>query len=110
VADITTDQNYPNATVSFTNKRGQPAPVQGVPVWASSDSTVLAVTPAADGLSAKIDTVAAGTARVTVTADADLGPGVTTITGVSEDVNVTIGPGSQASVVTLNLGTPTDKP
>ncbi len=110
MADITTDQNYPNAVVGFKNKRGQPAPVDGVPVWASSDETVLAVTPAADGKSAVVDTVAAGTARVTVTADADLGAGVITITGVTEDINVTIGAGSQASVVTLDLGAPADKP
>lgn len=107
---INTDQNFPSVTLVITNSKGQPAPVDGIPVWASSDSTVLAVTPAADGMSAVVDTVAPGTARVTVTADADLGPGVTTLTGVSDDVVVTLGPSSQASIMTLNLGTPTAKP
>lgn len=110
MADITTDQNFPNVTLTITNNRGQPAQVDGVPVWASSDETVLMVTPSADGMSAVVDTVAAGTGRITVTADADLGAGTTTITGVSEDVNVTVGPNSQASVMTLNLGAPADKP
>jgi hypothetical protein len=110
MADINTDQNYPNVALTITDPKGRPAKVDGVPVWSSSDATVLAVTAAADGMSAVVDTVAAGTARITVTADADLGAGVTEITGVSEDVNVTIGPNSTASTVALNLGSPADKP
>ncbi len=109
MADINTDQNYPNVALTITNAKGNPAAVDGIPVWASSDATVLAVTPSDDGMSAVVDTVAPGTARITVTADADLGPGTTTITGVSEDVNVTLGPSSQASIMTLNLGTATAK-
>jgi hypothetical protein len=108
MADITTDQRFENVQLTITDSRGRPAAVDGVPVWASSDPTVLAVTPAADGMSAAVDTVAPGTARVTVTADADLGSGVQTITGVSEDVNVANG--SVASVMTLSLGSPVDKP
>jgi hypothetical protein len=44
-----------------------------------------------------------------VTADADLGAGTTTLTGVTEDLVVTLGPSSQASVMTLTLGAPRDK-
>lgn len=106
--DVTTDQRFPNVTLTITDSKGRPAAVDGVPVWASSDDTVLAVTPAADGMSAAVDTVAPGTARVTVSADADLGAGTVPITGVSEDVNVTSG--NVASVVSLSLGTPEDKP
>ncbi len=107
---INTDQNFPHVTLTITKADGTAAPVDGVPVWASSDSTVLAVTPAADGMSAVVDTVAPGRpARVTVSADADLGSGVHTITGVTDDVTVTLGPNSMASVMTLDLGTPTDK-
>lgn len=108
--DATTDQAFPSVSVGFKNARGEPAPIDGVPVWGSSDDTVLAVTPAADGLTAMVNTVGAGTARISVQADADLGAGVATITGVSEDVNVTIGPNSVASAVTLDLGAPADKP
>lgn len=110
MVDITTDQTFPSVALVITNNHGQPAPVDGAPVWASSDETVLTVTPSVDGMSAAVDTVGAGTARISVTADADLGAGVSTITGVSDDVNVTIGPNSVASHVTLALGAPADKP
>jgi len=110
MANVTTDQNYPNAVLSITNNRGLAAPVDGIPLWASSDETVVMVSPSGDGMSAVVDTVASGTARVTVTADADLGNGTVTITGVSEDIVVTVGPNSQASVMTLSLGAPADKP
>lgn len=110
MADITTDQNFPDVTLAITDAQGRPAAVDGVPVWASSDSTVLAVQPAADGMSAVVNPVAAGTARITVSADADLGAGVLEITGVSEDVNVTIGTAHQATTMVLNLGPPVDKP
>lgn len=108
--DANTDQNFPNVVLTITDSKGRPAKVDGVPVWASSDETVLTVAAAADGMSAVVDTVAAGMARITVSADADLGAGVTEIIGVSEDVNVTIGPSSVATTVALNLGAPVDKP
>lgn len=107
MADITTDQKFPNVVLSITDDKGRPASVDGVPVWASSDETVLAVTASTDGMSAEVNTVAPGIARITVQADADLGAGVATITGVSEDVNVTSG--NIASVMTLSLGTPVNK-
>jgi hypothetical protein len=109
MADITTDQNYPNVVLTITNSAGNPAPVDGVPVWASSDPTVISVTPNPDGMSALIDTVAPGVGRVTVTADADTGAGVVTLTGVTEDINVTQGTSGQATLMTLELGAPVDK-
>lgn len=109
MADINTDQNFPAVTLAITNSAGAPAPVDGVPVWASSNATVLTVTPAADGMSAVVSTVAAGVARISVTADADMGAGTTTITGVSEDVNVSTGPLSQASTIAFTFGTPVPK-
>lgn len=109
MADINTDQYYPNVTLSIVDSQGRPAIVDGVPVWASSDETVLAVSANPDGMGASIDTVAPGTARITVTADADIGAGVQPLVGVSEEINVTLGPSHVASVMTLVLGTPTDK-
>lgn len=108
MADINTSEQF-NITLSITNAAGDPAPVDGVPVWASSDGTVIAVNAAADGMSAVAPAVAPGTARITVTADADTGAGVTTITGVSEDIVVTVDPANQASVMTLTLGAPVPK-
>lgn len=106
---INTSQNFPNVTLTITNAAGNPAPVDGVPVWASSDDTVLGVVAAADGMSAVVNSVAPGTARITVSADADTGAGVVPITGVSEDVTVVVDPASMASVMTLNLGAPAPK-
>ena len=108
MADALNTQQF-NAALSITNAAGQPAPVDGVPVWASSDETVLAVTAAADGMSAVVACVAPGTARVTVNADADMGAGTVNITGVSEDINVTVDPANQASIVSITLGAPVPK-
>lgn len=110
MATITTDQNFPNVALTITNAKGGAATVDGVPVWASSDSTVLAVVASEDGMSASVNTVAPGVARITVSADADLGEGVTEITGVSEDVTVTAGTANQATTLVLSLGEPIDKP
>ncbi len=109
MADIFTTQNFPNVTLAITNSAGNPAAVDGVPVWASSDETILTVLAAPDGMSAIVDTVAPGIARISVSADADLGAGVVPLTGVSEDVNVTLDPAQQASVMTLSLGAPAAK-
>lgn len=109
MADVTTDQNFPRVTLNITDAGGDPAQVESVR-WASSDDTVLSVDPSDDGMSAVIDTVAAGTARVTVTADADLGSGVLTLTGVTEDIHVTLGTRHRATTMTLTLGAPADKP
>ncbi len=66
------------ATISFTDAKGKPAKVDGVPTWASSDPTIVdTVTAAADGMSATLhvtDTI--GASQITVTADVDLGSGV----------------------------------
>jgi hypothetical protein len=65
------------------SKAGNPAPVQGIPAWSSSDETVLLVTPAEDGMSAVVKAVGpTGAASVKVSADADLGEGVKTIEGI----------------------------
>lgn len=109
MATISTDQFYDKVTLNITTKSGKPAKVDGVPVWASSDETVLAPAPNADGMTGAVSTVAPGVARITFSADADLGPGVTSITLVTEDITVTQGTGGQASVIAVDLGTPVDK-
>lgn len=110
MAEWTTRQQA-DGSISITKADGSPATVDGVPVWASSDETVLTVTASADGMSAVVSTVAAGgPARVSVSADADLGAGTLTITGVSEDITVVVDPRDQASQITIVLGAPVDKP
>jgi hypothetical protein len=109
MAEFNTSQEAP-VTLSITNVAGNPAQVQGVPVFASSDETVVTVSASADGMSAVVSSVApGGPARISVSADADLGQGVRTITGVSEDITVVEDPANQASVMTLTLGAPQPK-
>ena len=109
--DTNTDFNLP-VSVQIKNSRGQDAPATDV-IWASSDETVLRVVPTdppdPTSRSMVVQTVAVGSARVTVTADADIGAGVATITGVSEVVNVADGPGSVASTIAFTFGTPVPK-
>ena len=94
---ITSTQKF-TASITPVDAKGNPAAVDGTPVWASSDPTVLAVNPAADGLSAECLAVGPlGNAQVAVTADADMGTGITSITGVL-DVQVLAGQAVSLSV------------
>ncbi len=70
--------------VSFLDAAGNAAVVEGVPTWSSSDDAIVTIADvSADGLSAfAVATGPLGTAQVSVSADADLGAGVTTISGV----------------------------
>jgi hypothetical protein len=92
-------------TIQPVDRKRKPAPVDGIPVWASSDETVITLEVAADGMSATARGVAPGAARVVVTADADLGAGVTDLTGTLE-FNVT---GGSAVAMEITAGTPTDQ-
>ena len=102
--DIRDDQQVA-LTIAIVDKKGKPAQVDGIPVWASSDETVITVTPAADGMSANVIAVAPGAGRVVVTADADLGAGTTDLTGTL-DFNVLAG---GAVTISISAGTPTDQ-
>lgn len=110
MAAITTAEEVPFA-VAITNAAGQPATVDGVPVYASSDETVLTVVldDPLVGLSGKVVSVGPGVARVSVSADADLGAGTVTIVGVSEDVTVSVDPAAQASAFAFSFGAPVPK-
>lgn len=104
--EITVTQQLP-VTVEFRDKKGNPAKVDGAPVWATDNTDVLALTPAADGLSCNVVAVGViGIGTVQVTADADLGAGVVPVIGTLE-ISVTAG---AAAVVTLTPGTPTEQP
>ena len=96
---ITDIQKF-TASIQPVDARGNPALVDGVPVWSVGDGSILSLTAAPDGLSAEVLAVGAlGTTQVTVEADADLGSGVVPLTGIL-DVTVV---GSQA--VSLNIAT-----
>lgn len=90
------------ATIQPVDAKGNPALVDGVPVWSSSNPAVLTVEPAADGMSATVKAVGpVGTGQVAVTADADMGEGVKSIIGT---LDVEVKPGD-AVTLTVNTGT-----
>ena len=93
------DNEKVKASVVFLDAKKNPAQVDGVPVWAGSNDAAFTVTAAADGLSADVVAVNIGSGQVTVTADADLGAGVTTITGTL-DVSIIAG-----NAVTVQINT-----
>lgn len=78
------------AAIVPVDAAGNVAPVENI-VWASSDEAIVSVVPSEDGLSAVFTAVGpVGNAQLTVTADADMGEGVTNITGTL-DVQVIAG-------------------
>jgi len=94
--------------IEVFDAKGNPATVDGVPVWSSSEPAYVTVTAGVDGMTA--DAVAVGPVtsspvQVNVTADADLGSGIQQIIGVL-DVSVVAG---QAVSVGISAGTPTEQ-
>lgn len=99
-----TDTQMVSGTIQPLDKKGKPAPVQaGSSVFSSSDSSVITVDSV--DLSVTVKAVAAGTAQVRWSADADLGDGVVTISA-AEDFVVT---GGQAVSAGFTFGTPTEQ-
>jgi hypothetical protein len=89
-------------SIDIRDRFENPAAVDGVPVWTLSDPTLGILEPAADGMSAVFRARRVGTGQVNVTADANLGEGVRTITGVL-DVTVLA---AEAQVVRFNVPPP----
>ena|SRR5216684_108654 len=120
MATLTTRQ-HATGTIAPVKADGTPGTIQaGSVVVASSDATVITVTTdPANELSVDVSAVAASAldpagnplpSRFTVSADADMGAGVVTITGTSEDIFVTVDPRDLATSFTITLGSPVDKP
>jgi len=87
-------------TIQPVDKKGNPAPVDGVPTWKTSVDGLVSLFPSDDGMSCDVSGVAIGTVQVQVEADADLGTGVVTISGV---LDVTVTP-AQAVAVAIAAG------
>jgi hypothetical protein len=103
---ITATQKFTAGPVSAVDAHGNPAQIDGAPAWSVSDTALLAVNVAADGLSADIQAVGAlGHAQVVVSADADLGEGIETISGILE-VEIVAG---RAVSLTVPAGEPTEQ-
>ena len=104
---ILTDTQEVAGTVAFETKAGNPALVEGAPVWASSDETVLTALAGPDGFTGTFTaTGKLGSAQGSVTADADLGAGITPVV-LTQDFTVVAG---AAVAGTITLGTATEKP
>lgn len=101
---LTSTQKCPLA-IAAVDAKGNPAPVEGAPSWSSSEPAFVTVAPSEDGLSAVITAVGPVTptpVQINVTADADLGEGVKSITGLLE-VSVVAG---EAVGVAISAGSP----
>ena len=103
---VLTDMQKDLLSIQPRDAAENPAPVDGVPTWTVSDETILSLAVAPDGLSAVVTAVGPlGTAQVTVSADADMGEGITTISGVI-DIQVVA---SQAVSLSVVAGVPEAK-
>lgn len=94
-----TDSQQFLATIRPKTAAGKPAQVQaGSVLW--TGPSFLAITPAADGLTAIVVAMGVGSDVISVSADADLGDGVVTISGM---LNVVVTP-SQAVSLGIDAG------
>lgn len=107
MALVMTDIQQVALSIQPVSQAGNPAPVDGIPTWDVSNPAVGTLTVAPDGMSAMFVTSGSlGDTQVSVSADADLGAGITTITGTL-DISVLA---SQATTLGINAGTPVAKP
>jgi hypothetical protein len=103
---ILTDEQKVSLAIEPLTQAGNPAKVDGAPVWSVSDESVITLVVAEDGLSADaVSTGKLGTVQVSVSADADLGEGVRAITSTL-DVEVKA---SEAVTLGIKVGTPVTK-
>jgi hypothetical protein len=97
------DNQTVSASIAPVDAKGNPAQVDGVPSWSSSDPGLLTVVASADGLSAVIAAVGPlGTAQLQVAADADLGEGIVPLVATA-DITIV---GGQAVALTINFDAP----
>jgi hypothetical protein len=101
------DDSQVHADVTYVDKKGNPATIDGTPTWSTDRPDLIAIVAAADGFSADIAAVGPlGSAQVVVDADADLGAGVVSVKtlGTIEVI------GGQATTGVINFGEPTPAP
>lgn len=97
---ITAEQKLP-VTVFVTDKYSNPATLDGLLTWESTNPDLLTVTVLDDATSAELIPVGpAGLVQVIVRGDADLGDGIRPITGLI-DIEII---GGEASLMTITPG------
>lgn len=100
-----TSNQWTTVTVQPKDAKGNPAVVQS-PEWMTDNTDVLALEPAADGLSVKVTTLGPlGAALLTFKCDADLGEGVKPLIGTLA-VEIVAG---EAVTVELTAATPQEQ-
>jgi hypothetical protein len=98
-----TDRQRVRIAIDPLDEMKNPAPIDGIPTWESSDPSILTVEATDDGRGVMAVTGGPlGTATVTVTADADMGDGIEPLTG-TVDFEVV---GSEARSLNVSVGTP----
>lgn len=109
---LTTTQQV-TLTVKGLTVDGKPArldTLDGVPAWESSDTAVVTVLPAPDGLTCVARSAGPGAATVTVTADADLDVGETRhLTGTTQ-IEVRLPAEVEAETIVIEEGVPEEIP
>lgn len=112
MTELTTEQ-FVTFTFGATDGRDRAVAIDGQPTAASSDETVatVAMTGSDDGKTWKgeVRAVAPGSARISVTADADISPEVNNVLATA-DVTVTLDPRTGARMAKIELAAPADKP
>jgi hypothetical protein len=84
---ILTDSQKVTLSIKPVTKAGNPAAIDGLPIWSLGCEDHLKLEVSEDGLSATVSSLGKlGACQVNVSADADLGEGVETITGVVDIV------------------------
>lgn len=91
--------------ISPVDAKGHSAPVDGVPLWDTSNPGVAEVVPTSDGLGALIVAQGPGMTQVSVSVDTRMGEAVNLITGA---LDVTVTP-AEAVAVAIVPGTPTEQ-
>lgn len=113
MADTITTEQEVDYTFSITDGRGRSKPADGIPVAATSDPTVAVVSEATSAggndWMVTVSSVAPGTCRISVTADADTAPDIVNEVVGTADVEVTLDPRTGARISSMSAGTPRDK-
>jgi len=105
---MTTTQQVDIGPITATDRRGNPAPLDGAPTFGSSDEAVCTVEahPSGDPAMALAKAVGpTGSVQITVSADADLGEGVKPIQGILQ-IDVLA---AEASTLVIATGQPTEQ-
>jgi len=92
--------------VAYVDSKGNPAAVDGVPTWSSSDPSLATVAADSSGMKAKVTPVGpVGTVQVKVEADADLGAGTKALVTLM-DVTTVAGEAVAGTITPVGAPTP----